>query len=189
MSIAAPRYLLFSDTQKDESDSAGGWSFVLEPLDGPGRIEVADQEPEVRGERLKLLAVIRGLEALEQPSHVTIITPSRFIGRGIRSGLSYWRENDWQWERFGVMKPVKNADLWQRIERASQFHQIDCRVWNFQRIFNGIERISNQWAGPIIRGNGPATTNSQNLYSWTDIATAVADRIIPLETQQVYGCA
>ena len=78
MSITAPHYLLLSDTQSDHSDQAGGWSFVLERVDGSGRIEVADQEPDIRGERLQLLAIVRGLEALEQPSKVTLITPSRF---------------------------------------------------------------------------------------------------------------
>ncbi|MEM9411187.1 MAG: RNase H family protein [Planctomycetota bacterium] len=187
MSIAAPRYLLFSDTQRDDSDLAGGWSFVLESLDGAGRIEVSDQEPDVRGERLKLLSVIRGLEALEQPSKVTLITPNRFIGRGMRSGLTSWKENQWQWERFGVMTPIKNADLWQRIDRANEFHQIDCRVWNFQNLFESLGQISNRWTNPRMKNHRQSSNKSLNSNSWTDVASAIATRVIP--TQQVYGCA
>ena len=111
--------------------SGGRWHFVLEPIHHGARIEADEIEPGVIGERLNLLAVVRGIEALEQPAKVTLITPSKFVGRGIRSGIPRWRENNWHWERFGEMKPVKHADLWKRIDHAMQFHKVDCRFWNF----------------------------------------------------------
>jgi ribonuclease HI len=92
-------------------------------------LEAGDFESELGGERLELLAVVRGLEALEQPSQVTLVTPSRYVQRGLRYGLPPWRENQWRWERFGELTPVKNADLWQRVDRALEFHRVDCRVW------------------------------------------------------------
>ena len=73
-------------------------------------------------------AIVRGLEALDQPSRVTLFTASRYVARGLRFGLESWRESDWQWERFGQMQPVKNADLWQRIDQAMRFHQVDVRT-------------------------------------------------------------
>jgi len=90
---------------------------------------VADQEPEVQGERLELLTVVRGLEALDQPSRVTLMTSSKYVREGIRYGLSEWQSNGWCWESFGEMVPVKNRDLWQRIDRAMRFHEVDCRTW------------------------------------------------------------
>ena len=74
---------------------------------------------------------VRGLEALEQPSRVTVVTPSRYVSRGFLFGLEEWRENGWRWERFGEMTAIKNRDLWQRIDRAMQYHQVECRVWRF----------------------------------------------------------
>ena len=188
MSVTAPQYLLLSETHQNESGQNGGWSFVLERLDGSQRIEVADWEPEVQGERLKLLAVVRGLEALEQPSKVTLITPSRFIGRGIRNGISAWKENDWKWERFGVMTDIKNADLWQRIDRARQFHQIDCRVWNFHQLFTR-QNLSPGSSAQRIKPRIPVHGANFKMPRWTDIATVVANKIIPVKTPQVYGCA
>jgi ribonuclease HI len=82
---------------------------------------------------LQLLAVVRGLEALEQPSRVTLITHSRYVDRGIRNGIAVWRHNDWQWERFGEFAPVKNRDLWKRVDRAMRFHKVHCRVWGLKR--------------------------------------------------------
>jgi len=109
--------------------TSGGWRFVLQSADGDDRLEAADEEPDVRGERLVLLAVVRGLEALDQPSHVTLITSSSVVRQGLVYGLSEWRENGWTWDRFGELVPVKNADLWQRIDRALEFHTIVCRMW------------------------------------------------------------
>ena len=189
MSIAAPQYLLLSETHQNQSGQTGGWSFVLERLDGSQRIEVADWEPEVQGERLKLLAVVRGLEALEQPSKVTLITPNRFIGRGIRHGISAWKENNWKWERFGVMTDIKNADLWQRIDRARQFHQIDCRVWNFNQLFTRVDRSHKVVSSPRIKSRKHVHAANFKMPRWTDIANAVANKIIPTQSPQVYGCA
>jgi len=115
----------------DAADVVGRWRFVLESLDGDVVLEATDDETEGDASRLELLAVVRGLEALDQPSRVTLLTPSRYVTHGIRFGLSEWRENDWQWERFGEMERIKNWDLWQRIDRAMSFHEVDCRVWRF----------------------------------------------------------
>jgi ribonuclease HI len=133
MNSTAPHYLLFTEA-KDVSQTETGhgrWRFVLEKIGSSTRIEESDNEPGVRGERLQLLAVVRGLEVLEQRSRVTLITSSKYVGRGIRRGLTLWRQNDWQWERFGQMALIKNHDLWQRIDQAMQIHQINCRVWQF----------------------------------------------------------
>jgi hypothetical protein len=100
-------------------------------VDGSFRLDAEDVEPQTVGERLELLAVVRGLEALDQPSRVTLITTSKYVREGIRHGVMEWRENDWRWERFGQMVPVKNQDLWQRVDRAMRFHKIDCRILRF----------------------------------------------------------
>lgn len=140
MTVSTPHYLLFSESNAPRAaDSghvrrglnSGRWRFVLETVDGRTRFEATDEELESEEGRLALLAVVRGLEALEQPSRVTVVTPSRYVSRGFLFGLEEWRENDWQWERFGEMTPIKNCDLWQRIDRAMQYHQIECRVWRF----------------------------------------------------------
>ncbi len=93
---------------------------------------VADEETTACGERLELLAVVRGLEALDGPARVTLVTKSRYVSRGIRCGLTEWRANDWQWERFGRIVPVKDHDLWQRVDRALLFHKVDCQAWQFE---------------------------------------------------------
>jgi len=79
------------------------------------------------------LAVVRGLEALSQPSRVTLLTGSRYLRHGLDSGISQWRENDWQWERYGRMAPVKNSDLWQRLDRLLNIHALECRPTQLEK--------------------------------------------------------
>ncbi|HIN96160.1 MAG TPA: hypothetical protein EYN03_11000, partial [Planctomycetes bacterium] len=124
MSVQPPHFLLFSgvcrgDAQRSAKPSS--WRFVLESVGGQDSIEAVDSEPGVQGERLELLAVVRGLEALDQPSAVTLITPSQYVNSGLRFGIQQWRQNNWRWERFGQRVPIKNADLWQRVDGALRY--------------------------------------------------------------------
>ena len=132
MSVRIPHYLLFSaaaaesrvaSTSSLESSSASGnWEFVLESFDGRNRMAVTEQENEVTGQRLELLAVVRGLEALDQPSRVTLMTTSSYVQRGMRFGIPHWRDNGWQWESYGRMVPVRNADLWMELDELASQH-------------------------------------------------------------------
>ncbi|MBX3414475.1 MAG: hypothetical protein KF708_17445 [Pirellulales bacterium] len=127
--MESPHYLLFTEARGRER--SGHWHFVLQSVDGSHKFEANDNEPEIAGERLELLSVVRGLEALDQPSRVTIVTRSRYVNRGISHGLDEWRAADWNWEKFGQMVPVKDSDLWRRVDRALRYHRVDCRCWRF----------------------------------------------------------
>ena len=132
MRSSSPQYVLYADAISGGEDETGGrWHFVLESVDGACVIEADEQEPDrdARGARLELLSVVRGLEAVDQPARVTLITPSRYVRRGLRYGLEEWRRNQWCWEHFGRLVPIKNQDLWQRVDRALHYHQVNCRRW------------------------------------------------------------
>lgn len=123
MKVPAPHFLLMSEAhwRRDQ----GEWRFVLRSLDGSHRIEAKDREPQARGNRLELLALVRGLEALDQPSRVTLMTRSSYVERGLSVGIDEWRQNGWTWEYFGQMTPIKNQDLWRRVDRAMAFHVLE----------------------------------------------------------------
>ena len=145
MKAKAPHFVLFSestaaspphgstDAARVPDESARYWHFVLRTEEGSVALDVRDEEADASNERLVLLAVVRGLEALPEPSRVTLVTTSGWIRRGLRFGLDNWRDHQWQWERFGKMAPIKNADLWRRVDRALRFHEVDCRTIRFDR--------------------------------------------------------
>src|SRR5688572_12883363 len=101
--VPRPHFWLLSEP--DPQRPHGGWRFILRASDGAKALEAADAEPDARGERLELLAVVRGLEAIDQPSRVTLITPSSYVKRGLVYGLHEWRDYGWMWERFGELAP------------------------------------------------------------------------------------
>lgn len=148
MNIPAPHFLLFSEAKGKKKQ--GQWRFVLQAADGSATLEAEDLEPDVVGERLELLAVIRGLEALDQPSRVTLFTPSKYVSRGIAYGLEEWRRNDWTWECFGEMVPVKNRDLWQRLDRALNYHTIEFRVQRTDEAHTGAPHRSESAEHPVV---------------------------------------
>jgi ribonuclease HI len=142
MNPAMPHFLLFAETgsncgKKDKPEecraqyvhaSSGAWRFVLRSVEGAKYFEAADIEPDIFGERLEMLTLVRALESLDQPSRVTLVGCSNYIRQGIQFGMAEWRANDWLWEWFGQMVPVKNADLWQRLDRLLAFHRVECSL-------------------------------------------------------------
>ena len=131
MDFTTPHFLLFSHI--DHAQGSGQWQFVLRTKDGTQRFEAKDAEPELSSERLDLLTVVRALESLDQPSRVTLVECSDYVWKGVRYGLPEWRTNGWRWEFFGQMVPVKNSDLWQRLDRALRFHDVECQRRRFDR--------------------------------------------------------
>ena len=129
MTLTTPHFLLFSHV--DRQHGTGQWQFALRTQDGRQQFEANDAEPDLPAERLDLLTVVRALEALDQPSRVTLVDCSDYVWKGVRYGLPEWRGNGWRWEFFGQMVPVKNSDLWQRLDRALRFHDVECRRRRF----------------------------------------------------------
>lgn len=122
------RYLLVTETNCNDMEQNGGhWQFVLKSVDNQFNLHACDFEPGVTGERLSLLTLVRGLEAIETASKITFVTDSRYVIRGLRYGLQEWRENGWRWNQFGEWTPINHADLWKRLDHALSFHQLQCR--------------------------------------------------------------
>ncbi len=88
-----------------------------------------DLEPNCSANRAVVLALVRGLEAIDSAGQVTLITGSRYVKRAIGRELAQWKRSSWHWERFGRRVPVRNADLWQRVDRALEFHRVKCHAW------------------------------------------------------------
>ncbi len=100
----------------------GGWGAVLS-YRGKAR-ELSGGEAGTTNNRMELMAAIRALEALSRPSRVRLHTDSTYVKEGITSWINRWKANGW---KTANKKPVKNVDLWQRLEAAVAGHEIDWR--------------------------------------------------------------
>ena len=176
MQATNPHFLLFSEATSAGRATIDQWRFVLQSLDQDRIFCASDHEPDAAGERLELLAVVRGLEALPEPSRVTLVTKSRYVSHGITRGLEEWRENGWRWERFGKFVAVRDCDLWRRINRALEFHQVECRAWRFNSLSRDESAVSPDLESRELAASVglPHLAASTGLPSSTTLATEEA---------------
>ena len=97
----------------------GGWGVVLQA--GSAEKELWGGEANTTNNRMELTAVIRAMGALTRPASVQIHTDSQYVQKGISQWIHNWKRNGW---KTADKKPVKNADLWQELDRISQQHRI-----------------------------------------------------------------
>ena len=114
---------LFTDGACSGNPGPGGWGLVLR-WRGVEK-ELCGGESPTTNNRMEMMAAIRGLEALKRPSRVTVHTDSRYLVDGITKYLPVWKSNAW---RTADKKPVKNIDLWQRLDQALKPHAAEW-VW------------------------------------------------------------
>jgi len=97
----------------------GGWGVLMQS--GESSKELWGGEPNTTNNRMELTAVIRALEALKRPTAAHIHTDSQYVQKGISLWIHNWKRNGW---RTADKKPVKNAELWQRLDELSQTHDL-----------------------------------------------------------------
>lgn len=97
----------------------GGWGVLMQA--GGVEKELWGGEPETTNNRMELTAVIRALEALKRPTSARVHTDSQYVQKGISTWIHNWKRNGW---RTSDKEPVKNAELWQRLDVLAAEHQI-----------------------------------------------------------------
>ncbi|MGE0630136.1 MAG: ribonuclease HI [Hyphomicrobiaceae bacterium] len=117
-----PRVVIYTDGACSGNPGPGGWGAIL--MSGEHRKELSAAEPLTTNNRMELLAAISALEALKRPSVVEMHTDSQYVKNGIEAWIHNWKRNGW---RTADKKPVKNAELWQRLDAARQRHDIEWR--------------------------------------------------------------
>src|SRR6266403_1142147 len=120
----------------------GGWAALL--IAGKQRKEVSGSETTTTNNRMELMAVIGALNALKRRCAVKLYTDSKYVLQGYTEWLPGWKARGW---RTAAKEPVKNIDLWQRLERAAEPHQVE---WHWVRGHAG--HPENERADALARG-------------------------------------
>ncbi len=121
--------MLYTDGACKGNPGPGGWGALLE-YRGVEK-ELWGGEPRTTNNRMELQAVIEGLKALKKPSRVRIVTDSQYVKNGMQQWIHNWKRNGW---RTAAKKPVKNAELWQELDRLVNLHQVE---WEWVRGHSG----------------------------------------------------
>jgi ribonuclease HI len=115
---------LFTDGACSGNPGPGGWAYILrhlstgqEKIDSGGQLETTNNQ-------MELLAVIRGLEALKRPCRVELFTDSVYVGKGLLEWLPKWKQNQWRRREGSRFVPIKNEELWRRLDELAQRHRI-----------------------------------------------------------------
>ena len=111
---------IWTDGACSGNPGPGGWGAIL-TYNGYEK-ELAGGEPETTNNRMELMGAISALEALTRASDVVLHTDSQYVKNGVTSWIHGWKRNGW---RTADKKPVKNAELWQRLDAARDRHSVE----------------------------------------------------------------
>ena len=112
--------IIYTDGACRGNPGPGGWGAIL--LYGDKEKELFGGEPETTNNRMELMAAIVALETLNAPCQVVLISDSKYVMDGITQWMANWKKRGW---KTASKQPVKNVDLWQRLDAAVQRHEID----------------------------------------------------------------
>jgi len=136
---------MYTDGACSGNPGPGGWGTVM--MAGPHRKEMSGGERETTNNRMEMMAIIAGAEALKRGCSVDIYTDSTYVMKGMTEWLAGWKKRGW---RTASAQPVKNVDLWQRLERALDRHEV---TWHWVKGHSGIPE--NERADELARNAIP----------------------------------
>jgi len=119
-----PEVQLFTDGACSGNPGPGGWAFVLRHPTSGKELEKSGAERETTNNRMEMMAVIAGLEALKRPTRVELVSDSIYVGKGLSEWMPKWKANGWRRRVHGGWGEVKNEDLWRRLDELLQRHQV-----------------------------------------------------------------
>jgi ribonuclease HI len=120
--MSAEKVVVFTDGACSGNPGPGGWGAIL-TFKGVEK-ELKGGEQHTTNNRMELMAAISALEAMKRPCLVELHTDSQYVKNGITSWIHNWKRNGW---RTADKKPVKNEDLWRRLDEALAIHKVDWR--------------------------------------------------------------
>ena len=123
-----PSLVAYTDGACSGNPGPGGWGVLIRAMRGADILkerELSGGEAETTNNRMELMAAISALEVLERPSEITIVTDSAYVKNGVTGWIHGWKRNGW---RTANKKPVKNVELWQRLDDAQARHKV---VWEW----------------------------------------------------------
>jgi ribonuclease HI len=117
-----PEVVIYTDGACSGNPGPGGWGALL--ISGGHRKDICGGEPDSTNNRMELMAAIQALEALTKPCKVELHTDSTYVMKGISEWIHGWKKRGW---KTADKKPVKNEDLWRRLDQARLRHEVDWR--------------------------------------------------------------
>lgn len=119
-----PQLFAYTDGACSGNPGPGGWGVLMIAREGAAVVkerELSGGEPLTTNNRMELMAAISALETLSKPVEITVVTDSAYVKNGVTGWIHGWKRNGW---KTADRKPVKNADLWLRLDEAQARHRV-----------------------------------------------------------------
>ena len=129
----------FTDGACSGNPGPGGWGVVLQAINA-GEIvkerELSGGAGETTNNQMELMAAISALETLDRASTITVVTDSSYVKDGVSTWINGWKRNGW---KTAAKKPVKNVELWQRLDAAQARHNV---TWEWVKGHAGHQKMN-----------------------------------------------
>ena len=119
-----PELFAYTDGACSGNPGPGGWGVLMRAMNGEDIVkerELKGGEADTTNNRMELLAAINALESLTRASRITVVTDSAYVKNGVTGWIHGWKRNGW---KTAAKKPVKNVELWQRLDEAQKRHNV-----------------------------------------------------------------
>ena len=119
-----PELFAYTDGACSGNPGPGGWGVLMIARDGDAILktrELSGGAPDTTNNQMELMAAISALETLDRASAITVVTDSTYVKNGVTGWIHGWKRNGW---KTAAKKPVKNAELWQRLDEAQARHSV-----------------------------------------------------------------
>ena len=123
MPASKPPVELYTDGACSGNPGPGGWAYILKSPETGEACERSGGQPSTTNNRMEMISVIEGLEALDRPSRVDLYSDSQYVCNGLSEWLDQWKARGW---KRGRNASVKNLDLWRKLDRLRNVHELNC---------------------------------------------------------------
>ncbi len=123
------KFKIYTDGACSGNPGKGGWAAII--LDGKNQLSISGSENKTTNNRMELMAPIMALKKIKNKSEIIIYTDSRYVKDGITDWIKKWKLNNW---KSSNKKPVKNKDLWVKLDNSCQKHKI---IWKWVKAHAG----------------------------------------------------
>ena len=123
-SAADAEVIIYTDGGCSGNPGPGGWAFILRHVTSGKTIEKTGATLQTTNNQMELQALIEGLQSLQRPTRVHVVTDSTYLKQGLTEWIQNWKRRGWKRKTSNGLKPVKNVEQWKQLDALTQMHKL-----------------------------------------------------------------
>jgi len=116
--------IIYTDGACSGNPGPGGWAFILRHVTTGKSMEKTGATPQTTNNQMELQALIEGLQSLQRPTRVHVVTDSTYLKQGLTEWIQNWKRRGWKRKTSNGLKPVKNVEQWKQLDELTQMHNL-----------------------------------------------------------------